>query len=554
MAIHEWFLTAAERDNPFTRLTHRRGGLAYSSGNRARAVIHGVDYFARLRAVIDAQGYGDLLLFTDWRGDADERLDGTDATVADVICAAARRGVIVRALFWRSHLDAIHYSESENRDFADLVRRAGGEVVLDQRVPPMGCHHQKFVVARHPGAPERDVAFVGGIDLCHTRRDDARHHGDPQTVSMGAVWGDTPAWHDMMIEVHGPAVGDVEANFRERWEDPTSPVLDPVNRLDALIHRDDTHPRPLPPQLPDPEPQGTCHVQVLRTFPPKLPRFPFAPSGERSVAHGYVKASRRAQSLVYIEDQYVWNAEVMACFTEALRVRPELHMVIVLSTYTTADTTVANASAMTARDEALSALREAGGDRVSVYGIENEHGTPIYVHAKVCVIDDVWMTIGSDNLNLRSWTYDSELTCAVIDEEADERAPRTLRDDADPARALPRATRLELAREHLGLPEAGDDAADGDGVDRAGSSASARLDALADPQAFVDAFRESAAALDAWHAGGKAGPRPAGHLRTYAMTDMATFSRTDRLLGRAVYRMADDPDGRPLALRGTATF
>jgi len=38
-------------------------------------------------------------------------------------------------------------------------------------------------VARHPGRPERDVAFAGGIDLCHSRRDDAAYLGDPQPVS-----------------------------------------------------------------------------------------------------------------------------------------------------------------------------------------------------------------------------------------------------------------------------------------------------------------------------------------------------------------------------------
>jgi len=50
-----------------------------------------------------------------------------------------------------------------------------------------------------------------------------------------------------------------------------------------------------------------------------------------------------------------------------------------------------------------------------MFDLHNAEGTPIYVHAKVCIVDDEWMTIGSDNLNLRSWTHDSELTCAVVD-------------------------------------------------------------------------------------------------------------------------------------------
>ena len=53
-------------------------------------------------------------------------------------------------------------------------------------------------------------------------------------------------------------------------------------------------------------------------------------------------------------------------------------------------------------------------ERVAAYGIENHAGTPVYVHAKVCIVDDVWMIVGSDNLNLRSWTNDSELSCAIV--------------------------------------------------------------------------------------------------------------------------------------------
>jgi phosphatidylserine/phosphatidylglycerophosphate/cardiolipin synthase-like enzyme len=60
-------------------------------------------------------------------------------------------------------------------------------------------------------------------------------------------------------------------------------------------------------------------------------------------------------------------------------------------------------------------VRDAGGERVLACDLENVWGTPIYGHAKVCVIDDVWMVVGSDNVNRRSWTHDSELSCAVID-------------------------------------------------------------------------------------------------------------------------------------------
>ena len=66
-------------------------------------------------------------------------------------------------------------------------------MLLDQRVRFGGSHHQKLVVLRHPDEPERDVAFAGGIDLCHSRRDDADHRGDPQAVQMAEAVRRAPA-------------------------------------------------------------------------------------------------------------------------------------------------------------------------------------------------------------------------------------------------------------------------------------------------------------------------------------------------------------------------
>lgn len=522
--------TPRKRDNPWTRLTHRHGGAAWTSGNDARLHVHGANYFARLREVVEGLRAGDLLMFTDWRGDPDERVGDDGLTVAQLFAGAASRGVVVKGLFWRSHVDQFSYSEEQNRWMADDIRAAGGEVLLDLRVLPLGSHHQKFVVARHPGRPEEDVAFVGGIDLCHTRRDDRDHHGDPQPVKMGDVWGETPGWHDAMLEVRGPVVGDVEATFRERWEDPTPLTLDPISRLESWVHRDDEHADTLPAQALDPAPCGSMNIQLLRTYPAKLPRFPFAPRGERSIARGYNKAVVRGRRIVYIEDQYFWSGEVASCFATALRENPELHLVVVLATYTTAGSRVAEASTMPSRNQALSEVWQAGGDRVGVYGIENHAGTPVYVHSKVCIVDDVWMTVGSDNVNRRSWTYDSELTCALVDDTRDEREPRLMGEEE--ARRFAREARLTLAREHL-------DRADGDDAD------------LVDPSGMVEAFRTAARDLDRWHEGGCVGPRPKGRLRTYTMRDV---TGPERVLGKIAYRFADDPDGRPRSLRGTSDF
>ena len=98
-------------------------------------------------------------------------------------------------------------------------------------------------------------------------------------------------------------------------------------------------------------------------------------------------------------------------------------------------------------------------------------GTPVYVHAKVCVVDDVWASVGSDNINRRSWTHDSELSCAILDEARDGRDPQIIDRDGHGARRFARCLRLQLAQEHL-------DRAPGDDLD------------LLDPVAAFAAFAD----------------------------------------------------------------
>ncbi|PZS04527.1 MAG: phospholipase [Pseudonocardiales bacterium] len=533
MSDSDWLMSSRERGNPATRLDRRHAdGLAWTAGNEVRPLVHGASYFPELARCVRLMRAGDLLLFTDWRGDPDQALDDEGSEVADVLCAAAARGVVVKGLVWRSHLDRFAFSEQENRHLGEQIEAAGGECLRDMRVRPGGSHHQKFIVLRHPGRPDLDVAFAGGIDLCHSRYDAADHHGDRQRQPMAAVYGSRPPWHDVQLAVRGPAVGDIETVFRERWEDPTPLTRNPIDRAVDAARREDNTPGALPDQLPDPPPRGRQTVQVLRTYPKRRHGYPFAPEGERSIAHAYEKAVARAQSLIYLEDQYFWCKDVVRCFAVALRATPGLHLIAVLPHYPDQDGRLSLPPNLVGRQQALELIRRAGGDRVAVYGVENRAGTPVYVHAKVCLIDDVWASVGSDNVNRRSWTHDSELSCAILDEARDPREPVVVDRFGDGARVFARELRLELAREHLDRP-AGDEAD------------------LLDPRAAFAAFADSARALDRWHADGRRGPRPPGRLRPY---DTPRLSRRTLAWATPLYRAICDPDGRPGPLRRRHRF
>jgi phosphatidylserine/phosphatidylglycerophosphate/cardiolipin synthase-like enzyme len=441
-----------------------------------------------------------------------------------VLAGLAHRGVHVRGMLWRSHPSQANFSEQQNFALTKSVNRAGGEILLDERVRRGGSHHQKLFVIRRADGPDDDVAFVGGIDLCHGRHDDPRHLGDPQVVTLDRRYGPRPPWHDAQLEVHSPAVAALADTFRERWEDPHP--LDhhnPVRRVVRYLTRQPRHPDPLPPGRGEPAPCGPHAVQVLRTYPAKRPRYPFAPKAS-AASRAYLEALRRARRLVYLEDQYFWSEAAARALAAALQAQPELRVIVVVPRYPDRDGRLAGSAARIGRQRATRIVERAGGSRVLVCDVEDVEGTPIYVHAKICIVDDVWMMVGSDNMNLRSWTHDSELSCAILDETPDSREPRDPAGLGDGARQLPRDTRLALWREHLGHTEASGD------------------DDVVDPSSGFAAFRRTALALDLWHLRDREGERPPGHVRVHQPPQVPA---RHAWRAHAVYRVVNDPDGRP---------
>ncbi|MFQ4149594.1 phospholipase D-like domain-containing protein [Arthrobacter sp. LAPM80] len=518
-----WFLSRDERGNLATEIhAGGAGSPSWSEGNLVRPLIHGAGYFARLHEELTVLRAGDRVWFTDWRGDANERLLPGGPTIGELLASLASEGVEVRGLVWRSHGERVSspISGRANELLSRQINDAGGEVLLDQRVRLFGSHHQKLVVIRHRDDPSRDVAFVGGIDLSHSRRDDAEHSGDPQSVSMDPLYGTQPPWHDATLELHGPVVADVLAVFAERWNDPHP--LDrrtPYRMLLQRLARMPRHPKPLPEAAPPPPPAGPHAVQLLRTYGIKRPPFPFAPEGERSIARAYMKAFARARSLIYIEDQYLWATEVVAGIAMALKRNPELNFIAVVPRAPDSDGALKGPPMRLGQLRAMRMLREVAPDRVGVFNLENRSGTPIYVHAKICIIDDAWFTCGSDNFNRRSWTTDSELTCAVVDS------------GHDASSSLAHALRRELWAEHLGLEQ--DDPR------------------LHDPLSALQLWKSTADALDRWHETGGRSPRPVGQVRHHIPEPVPPLKR---LWADPLSRFVVDPDGRPRRLRGTSEF
>ena len=515
--LERWFLRDSERGNPASDLR------PWTEGNQVTALVHGSEYFPLLYQKLCDTEAGDCIYFADFRGDTEERLAGDGTEVGRVLSDMVGRKVLVFGLIWRSQPGWLDQSEGRNAELARTISDEGGQVLLDPRTRRGGSHHQKFVVIRHPGRSEEDVAFVGGIDLGLSRNDGPEHYGDPQVMDFPDSYGKTPPWHDIQCSIRGPAVGDVEHSFRERWYG--SSILDLSSPIRALIDRvymaGKMTGRKLPEPTPDPRPAGTQAVQILRTYPARLRRYPFAPLGERTIDYAYRKVLKRARRLIYLEDQYLWAPFVADLLADALRDNPELHVIAVVPRYPDKKG-AARWPSLVGRREAIRVCRSGGGDRFGIYDVESSAGVPVYVHSKVVVVDDVWAMVGSDNLNRRSWTHDSELSCAILDSERDPREPTDPAGEGDGARVFARNLRFKLLTEHL----------DRDPCD---------IDDLIDPVTAFDAVRHSAEKLKDWYDAGSSGPRPPGRLTPHVPESLPARHRPWAV---PVYRTIYDPDGR----------
>ncbi|HEX4188209.1 MAG TPA: phosphatidylserine/phosphatidylglycerophosphate/cardiolipin synthase family protein [Solirubrobacteraceae bacterium] len=306
--------------------------------------------------------------------------------------------VDVRVLLWAGAPVALFKpTRSEVRQARErLIHGTRVVCALDAHERPMHCHHEKLVIV------DDETAFVGGIDLTSLGGDrfDASEHS--LHCSMG--------WHDAMMRVRGPAVADIAAHFNARWHAVEGQKL----------------------QAPQPPAEcGGDMFQVVRTVPENV--YDFLPQGDFRILEAYIRALRSARKLVYLESQFLWSSQVSDILIDKLQHPPseDFRVVVLLPARP-------NNGADATRGQ-LGLLAAAAGDsrRFLATTISARTGAltgPLYVHAKIGIVDDAWLTVGSANLNEHSLFNDSEMNVVSCDPK------------------LARETRLRLWSEHLERP------------------------------------------------------------------------------------------------------
>ena len=388
--------------------------------NQLTPLLDGEEAFeAILGAIKEARDYvyivGWALTPTFALARANEPALTEDDLLTRVLAEVSER-VTVKMLVWRGSTLLFQPTAAITEQACEELRRAAPrlDVRLDGTARPTHCHHQKAVVV------DGQIGFVGGLDLTTLEGDRWDRPGHPLRHGRN--------WHDVALTIRGEAVADLEENFALRWIAVTGER--------DLPHR--------PPAVAD---DWRTPCQIVRTIPARTYRF--ARRGEFGIAAAYRDAIARARHFIYLENQYLWSEEIVAALIDALaRNRDRLFRIVV----------VLPAHADFGKydnDKQIARLREADAGRgqfhaYSLYSSGPAAGrfgfgfVPVYVHAKVAIIDDEWFMVGSANLNRRGLATDSEMNAHSI--------------DAAGARAL----RLRLWAEHLRTEP--DDLADADPV------------------------------------------------------------------------------------------
>ncbi|KAF8158304.1 hypothetical protein B0H34DRAFT_769482 [Crassisporium funariophilum] len=368
------------------------------------------------------------------------------------------------------------------------------------------AHHEKMCVI------DQTIAFMGGLDLCFGRWDTPQHvlTDDAADTERSEIWPGKDysnprlsdfynlnkpeedmydrtkvprmPWHDVAMQIVGQPARDLARHFVQRWN---------------YLLRIKNHSRVMPFLLPPPEFRpgeltqlgltGTCELQICRSAGP----WSLGTPGriEHSIQNAYLKAIQMSEHFVYIENQFFITSTVVndvkvennigdAIVHRIIRAHRDgmpwkCCIVIPLLPGFTFPVDHSDASAIRiilecqnrtiARgpNSIFSRLRKEGIDPdeyISVFSLRNwakMRGDVlttemVYIHGKVCIVDDRLAIIGSANINERSQRgdRDSELAAVIRDTDL---IDRTMAGKPFKVGRFAHTLRVRLMREHLGI-------------------------------------------------------------------------------------------------------
>lgn len=422
---------------------HLRGSMSSSARTRAwrshprtrsGIIVDARDYYCAFYELAKKARRSILLL--GWQFDSDVPLlrgkdvpPGVDPESVEMLpfldgLCAANPDLEVRILAWDHSLWFVLEREVLQQLSFKMRTSKNFHFANDATVSAYGAHHQKVAII------DGRVAFLGSADICQDRWDTSAHAcGDELRVGRGGKA--CKPYHEVQAVVTGDAARSLVDLFVERWADGTGNLLD----ADALVAPGPAEPDPLPRQttvvMPDTD------VSLYRQFPHRLGR-----EAVREVRDLMTTWISEAERHIYIETQYFTSKAISEALVARMQdeTKPKLEIVCVLPQKPEAlkEELAVGATQVEVLDE-LARVARANGHSLGVYNVKGE-SMFVYIHAKLMIVDDRRLTVGSANLNNRSMTLDSEINVAWSTDDEDD----------DVARAI-RSLRCRLLREHTAV-------------------------------------------------------------------------------------------------------
>ncbi|HYD36417.1 MAG TPA: phospholipase D-like domain-containing protein [Allosphingosinicella sp.] len=386
--------TQRGRESRIFELEPGRNCWRIARAGRAALIVDGCDYFRLLReAMLKAERQ---IMVIGWDLDTRIALDepgGRDDPPVHLgpflsWLVRHRTGLNIHILAW----SGMAYSVlGRGSTLARMARWKASRRIhfrLDGAHPREASHHQKIVVI------DDSMAFCGGIDVTADRWDRREHLDDEPGRRRPTTRRRYDPWHDATMALDGGAALALGDLARLRWEAATE------QRLVGAGGGGDAWPEELKPDFAD------IDVAIARTRG-RHGRW----SEVREIEAAFVDLIAAARRFVYIETQYFASRIVAEAIGERLG-EPDGPEFVVVNPKAGAgwlDESVMGP----ARAELVRSLeRRDRYGRFRIYTPVTEGGADIYVHAKIMIVDDVVLRVGSANLNNRSMGLDSE--CDLI--------------------------------------------------------------------------------------------------------------------------------------------
>lgn len=404
------------------------------AATRAGLIVDAGAYFeAGRKAMLKARR---RIMLIGWDFDSrielsDERLPGEPRTLGAFVLWLVKRNPQLEVFLLRWNIGALRTLFRGTTLFTLMRWMAHPRIHtrLDGASTLGASHHHKIVVI------DDRVAFCGGIDMTSNRWDTPEHRdGDPRRVAPdGSPYA---PWHDTTSILEGPVAATLGELSRQRWQAAGGRALGPVSG------GGDCWPDGVEAQFRD------VSVAICRSRPEGDGEAPV-----REIEATYLALIARARKYIYAESQYFASRRIAEAIAHRLEEPdgPEIVLVNPLKSHGWLEPVAMD----TARARLCGALKHLDHDgRFRIYHPFTQQGEPIYVHAKMTIVDDEVLHVGSSNMNNRSMRLDTE--CDVT---LDANLPGN-----EGAAPTIRALRDRLLAEHLGVTaEAVAAAVDGEG-------------------------------------------------------------------------------------------